>query len=121
MLSRVEKARRHISEECEALKSPSPDEVTNAIPNLEEAVDCLFQLEKYIVGKDLGVAAPASASLLAELAGLKGDLKLAQQMTLHGAALNHGLLRRLAAVLGGYTSGGEPVEIKASGDVSIRG
>src|SRR5262249_41543770 len=116
MLSRVRKARKCAADVRNALKTSRPEELEQALPPLAEAIACLREVESAIASGEA-----TTPELRAELALLREDLERIENLLNHGMAIQGGLMRILAAALGGYTESGEPSPVKTAGDVSISG
>src|SRR5690348_15014133 len=111
MLARVQSARRRMGAVCATLLSSSPEEILSSLPELEEAISCLHEVEQDLRG-------PSGLSKRPELrnalTALQLDVRLAQRLAENGGALVRGWAKLLAAAAQGYEATGEPVPLHAS-------
>jgi hypothetical protein len=118
MLARIQSTRRHMDALRIALLSPSPEEIVNCLPALEEAVSSLHQLEKELLDNN---NPQARLEIRVALQALQNDLQIARRLIEHGAALYRGWANLLAAAAGGYVATGAPAPLAAVGTVSLEG
>lgn len=102
MLLRTKQAREKIAALRLALLSPSPEEISAALPGLEEAVRCLQTVER-----ELREGACAPYEVRRELKLLKNDLRISRRLIEHGAAFCRGWAKMLGAGPS-YTPAGQP-------------
>lgn len=117
--SKIKQARDRIETLRVALLSPGPEEISAALPGLEEAALCLQSVER-----EVREGSGRSHEVRRELKLLKNDLRIVARLIEHGVAFCQGW----AKMLGGcpaYTQGGEsapPEQLVGSrGTVSLRG
>lgn len=118
MLARIQSIRRRLDALRIALLSPSPEEIVNCLPALEEAVPSCQQLELELPDDSDPLA---RLEIRIALHALQSDLQIAGRLIEHGAALHQGWAMLLAAAVGGYVATGAPAPLTAAGTVSLEG
>jgi hypothetical protein len=118
MLARFESIRRRLQALRMALLSPSPEEIVNCMPALEQAIPS---------GPELELELPddrdpqARLEIRIALHALQSDLQIARRLIERSAALHQGWATLLAAAVGGYVASGAPTPLTAAGTVSLEG
>ena len=113
---------RHVRSKVEALRAalltPNPQQISDALPGLEEAAVSLHALEA-----EVRANAATPADLRHQLKDLKNDLRTVAALVEHGATFYQGWAKMLAIAAAGYTPKGEaaPLEPIAANAISIRG
>ena len=106
--------RMQLDRACERFTSPSPDALEASSGELESAVRSLAECQP-----QLGAHA-GNASALEEAWRVRRSLLHARKL-LHGAATFHGNWMRIrGAMVGGYTSQGEPGSLLHAGRISLQ-
>ena len=102
MLSSTKQARNGIERLRVALLSPSPEDIGEALPALEEAVLCLTTVEQ-----ELREGAAAPYEVRRELELLRNDLRISTRLIENGMAFCQGWARMIGAGPA-YTASGQP-------------
>jgi hypothetical protein len=113
--SKVKQAREKIEALRLALVSPTPAEIGEVLPGLEEAVRCLEIVEREVrEGKD------APYEVRRELKMLKNDLRISGRLIEQGMAFCQGWAKMLGAGPS-YTQTGRAATPSSEGTLSLRG
>ncbi|MCC6858101.1 MAG: hypothetical protein IT158_06060 [Bryobacterales bacterium] len=113
----VRQVRGGIQRVVELLGSPTPEAVEQCASHLETAVELVAELQARLHGP--GLESPAA--LRAELAELRADLSRADRLLAQAFEFRTGWNRVLRAMLGGYSSQGEPAVLPVSGRWAVKG
>ena len=119
MRSIITNARRDVAALRRALLLPSPEEIGRSMPALIDAAHALAAVEADL--RKQPEKRGEQPELRAELNALLTDLRLANQLIEHGAALQQGWATLLGAATAGYTPSGEAAPLSASGAISVQG
>jgi len=112
----VESARRHLGRLRVALTSASLREMEQAVPELEQAMVSLRELEAR-----LGSGEAPEAGLTLALLALARETQLAQRLADRGRDLCQGRAMALAAAAGGYSASGKPAPLGPVSTIRIEG
>jgi hypothetical protein len=118
MRSKIKQARNRIGALRLALVSPAPEQISAALPGLQEAVLCLKRVEA-----EFRDGAPAPYELRRELKLLKNDIRISARLVEEGVAF----CREWANLLGAgpsYNQAGQPETpepLACGGTLSVRG
>jgi hypothetical protein len=94
-----------------ALLAPSIEAFESHLPALQEAGLTLQRLQTHLL----------DSPLRPELEALAKELRSTGMLIEHGLAFQQGLARLLASATSGYRPDGEPVSLRAAGNISVRG
>lgn len=114
MQASVEDARRHLDRLRLALASPSPLEIAEIFPELEQAVLSMRELEQELVG---GKAIKVGMAL--ELSALLREIGIVRRLTDRGLELCAGWAVLLATAAGGYVASGKPAPLNPAPSLRI--
>jgi hypothetical protein len=112
MLSKVKQARKQVEALRLALLSPAAEDLSQALPALEEAARGLMELERE--------CGEGTKAIRRELVLLKRDLRIIARLIDQGMAFCRGWAK-LLGVGPGYTPGGHAVVSPLEGTLSVRG
>jgi hypothetical protein len=124
MLANVRGVRRRVNLLRAALIA-SPETLNECIPDIEDAIRAMQQMEQELRMHSLQVEAHEArikANVLRpELKLLHQELSIVAALTERGFAVYRGLARWMAAATSGYTVEGQPAELGAPHSVSVKG
>ncbi|HEV2201622.1 MAG TPA: hypothetical protein VGR73_17515 [Bryobacteraceae bacterium] len=116
MQASVEGTRRQLDRMRVALVLPFPREIEEALPELEQAVASMRELERALASG----TAPAG-SMAVDLAALAREVGVVERLTEGGRELTNGWAAILATAAGGYVSSGKPAPLNAASSIRIDG
>jgi hypothetical protein len=115
MRSKIKQARDRVEALRLALLSPTPEDIAQALPGLEEAASCLAILEQ-----EVREGACAPYEVRRELKLLKNDLRISARLIEQGIAFCQGWAKLLGGVPA-YTQAGHSQPPPSAGTLSLRG
>jgi hypothetical protein len=112
---RIKEARSRVEALRLALVSPTLEDISEALPGLDEAAGCLAKVEQEV---RRGVCAPYEVRR--ELKLLKNDLRITARLIQNGIAFCQGWAKLLGTGPA-YTQEGHTAPCQSEGTVSLRG
>jgi hypothetical protein len=114
--ARVDDARKRLDRLRVALASPSPREIEEALPELEQAIASMQELERALASGEVPLE-----NMALDLAALAREVGIVQRLTKHGLELCNGWAEMLATATGGYVSSGKPAPLDPASRIEIDG
>jgi len=125
MRSAVDDARRQLDRLREALLSPSPQDLEEAMPELARAIASMetstYALKKAPVCGEAPDAGLLDAGLRNDLEALCRELRVAQKLLDRGRELCAARAMFVATAAGGYGASGKPSALRPSSSIKIEG
>jgi hypothetical protein len=116
MRARVDEARRQLDRMRAALASSDPREMAELLPQLENAVSSLQQLEQ-----TLAHGHTPEPGLSLDLAVLSRELSIVQRLLKRGQELCSARAILVATAAGGYSASGRPAALCPGSTIRIEG